>query len=421
MKDIYHINSSKGLTIQDVERDLGKMLAQCSHVKKVLIIPPDYTRCFSKAGIITQLLYRALCRTAEIDIMPAVGTHVMISDEERQKFFGNTPKSCFLHHKWQTDTVKIGEIPADVVTKISDGLFQEAIDVEVNRKFWEDDYDLILSVGQVVPHEVVGMANYSKNIFVGLGGRQMINKSHMVGALCGIEQALGNDHAPARQVFDYAQEHYLQGKPLIYILTVTTTTETGTALNGLFIGKDRKAYEKAVALSQELNITYLDRPAKKIVAYLNPEELKTTWVGNKGIYRTRMAIADGGELILLAPGIHAFGENEEVDTAIRKFGYIGRQKILEYYNQGCFPDQLMVPAHLIHGSSDGRFSITYAVDPSKMSREEIDQVGFRYANVFEMMERYDPEKLQEGWQTMPDGEEIYFIHNPATGLWRLRA
>ena len=134
-----------------------------------------------------------------------------------------------------------------------------------------------------------------------------------------------------------------------------------------------------------------------------------------------MAIADGGELILLAPGIHAFGENEEVDTAIRKFGYIGRQKILEYYNQGCFPDQLMVPAHLIHGSSDGRFSITYAVDPSKMSREEIDQVGFRYANVFEMMERYDPEKLQEGWQTMPDGEEIYFIHNPATGLWRLRA
>lgn len=395
------------------------MLHAYPDLKKVLIIPPDYTRCFSKAGIITQILYAELHDRAHIDIMPAVGTHVMVSDEERQKFFGDIPKECFLHHKWQTDTIKIGEVPQDVVSQISHGLFNEPIDVEVNRKFWQDDYDLILSVGQVVPHEVVGMANYSKNIFVGIGGRQMINKSHMVGALCGIEQALGNDHAPARQVFDYAQDHYLKDKPLVYILTVTTTNEKGTALNGLFIGSSRKAYEQAVALSQKLNITYLDRPAKKIVAYLNPEELKTTWVGNKGIYRTRMAIADGGELLLLAPGIHAFGENEEVDQAIRKFGYVGRKKILEYYNQNCFPDQLMVPAHLIHGSSDGRFSITYAVDPAKMSKEEIEGVGFHYANVFEMMKRYDPEKLAEGWQTMPDGEEIYFIHNPATGLWRL--
>ena len=253
--------------------------------------------------------------------MPALGTHAMINDEERIKMYGDIPKANFLHHKWQSDTIKIGEVPKDFVAKISNNLFNDTIDVEVNKYFWEDDYDLILSIGQVVPHEVVGMANYSKNIFVGIGGRQMINKSHMLGAICGIEKALGNDYAPARQVFDYAQEHYLKNKPLVYILTVTTTNKDDTInLNGLYIGTSRQAYEQAVQLSQKLNITYLNKPAKKVVAYLNPMELKTTWVGNKGIYRSRMAIADGGELLLLAPGIHSFGENAEVDEVIRKYG-----------------------------------------------------------------------------------------------------
>ena len=232
-----------------------------------------------------------------------------------------------------------------------------------------------------MPHEVVGMANYSKNIFVGIGGRQMINKSHMLGAICGIEQALGNDYAPAREVFDYAQEHYLKEKPLIYILTVTTTSSAGTDLNGLYIGSSRKVYEEAVKMSQKLNITYLERPAKKVVAYLDPMELKTTWVGNKGIYRSRMAIADGGELILLAPGVHSFGENEEVDKAIRQYGYIGRDEVLKLYKRNKFPNQLMVPAHLIHGSSDGRFSITYAVDPKLISKAEIESVGFKYMDI----------------------------------------
>lgn len=418
MEEIY-LETQEELDFAEVEIVIENLLQRFKCIQKVLIVPPDFTRCFSMAGELTQVLYKGLHKRAQVDIMPAVGTHAMISSEERQKMFGDIPPDVFLYHRWQTDTVCIGEIPAETVAKISEGEFIEPIDVEVNRRFWEGGYDLILSVGQVVPHEVVGMANYSKNIFVGLGGRQMINKSHMLGAICGIEQALGNDHAPVRQLFDYAQEHCLQGVPLVYLLTVTTTDYAGTHLHGLFIGDSRKTFERAVALSQQRNITYLDRPAKKIVAYLDPYELKTTWVGNKGIYRSRMAIADGGELLLLAPGIHAFGENEEVDKAIRAYGYIGRDKILDHYRENRFPNQYMVPAHLIHGSSDGRFAITYAVDPRKMNREEIEGVGFRYMDVGEAMRRYAPETLQDGWQTMPDGEEIYFIRNPATGLWRL--
>lgn len=420
MQEIYQTaTKSEGLSINDISIAVDKLLNQYTDLKKILIIPPDYTRCFSKAGEITQIIYEKLKDVAQIDIMPAVGTHAMLSDEERMKMFGDIPKSLFIHHKWQTDTVNIGTVPSEFVAKISNNLFTDPIDVEVNKRFWTDNYDLILSVGQVVPHEVVGMANYSKNIFVGIGGRQMINKSHMLGAICGIEKALGNDHAAAREVFDYAQDHYLKDKPLVYILTVTTTTKAGTSLNGLYIGSSRQTYEKAVALSQKMNITYLDRPAKKVVAYLDPMELKTTWVGNKGIYRSRMAIADGGELLLIAPGVHNFGENQEVDKVIREYGYIGRDKILDLYKQNKFPNQLMVPAHLIHGSSDGRFSITYAVDPNLMSKKEIENVGFKYMDVNEALKIYNPDELKDGWQTMPDGEEIYFIRNPATGLWRL--
>ena len=263
MNEIY-LSSTKNLSNYDIETAIDKLLQQYDNLRKILIIPPDFTRCFSKAGDITQIIYKKLSTNVKIDIMPALGTHAMINDEERIKMYGDIPKANFLHHKWQSDTIKIGEVPKDFVAKISNNLFNDTIDVEVNKYFWEDDYDLILSIGQVVPHEVVGMANYSKNIFVGIGGRQMINKSHMLGAICGIEKALGNDHAPARQVFDYAQKHYLKNKPLVYILTVTTTNKDDTInLNGLYIGTSRQAYEQAVQLSQKLNITYLNKPAKK--------------------------------------------------------------------------------------------------------------------------------------------------------------
>lgn len=419
MQEIYLESPEKAINIHEIGFAISRLLKQFPKIKKILLLPPDYTRCFSMAGDIVQIIYNQLKGRAQIDIMPAVGTHAMISDEEREKMFGDIPKKNFLYHNWRTDTMKIGEVPSDFVSKVSDGLFTESIDVEVNKNFWENDYDLILSIGQVVPHEVVGMANYSKNIFVGIGGRQMINKSHMLAALCGIEQALGNDHSPARKIFDYAQEWYLAKKPLVYILTVTTTERDITQLLGLYIGDSRKAFEKAVDLSQKCNIVYLDRPAKKVVAYLDPMELKTTWVGNKGIYRSRMAIADGGELLLIAPGIHAFGENDEVDKAIRQYGYKGRDHILELYRKNCFPNQLMVPAHLIHGSSDGRFSVTYAVDPSLISQQEIESVGFNFMDVHDALKKYNIKELRDGFQIMPNGEEIYFIHTPATGLWRL--
>ena len=424
MNEIYISPENRAVTPEEMEQAVDQLLAQKTGVKKVLIVPPDYTRCFSFAGEFTKILYRKLKDTAKIDIMPAVGTHMEMSKEEKEAFFGtDIPDSCYLMHHWQTDTVKLGTVPAEFTSEISGGLFPEEVEVEVNHLLVDGGYDLIISVGQVVPHEVVGMANYSKNLFVGLGGRGMINKSHMLSAICGLEKALGEMNSPARKLYDYAQQHFIDGKlPVVFIQTVTKEDEAGNVeLRGVFVGESRTPFEKACELSQKLNITYLDRPAKKVVAYLDPKELKTTWVGNKGVYRCRMIVADGGELLLLAPGVQAFGENEEMDEMTRTLGYTGTPRILGLYRQGkVFEGKLMSAAHLMQGSSEGRFKITYATRPELMSEAEINGVGYEWMDYEEAAKRYDPKVLKAGWNTLPDGEEIYYVPTPALGLWKIK-
>lgn len=420
MKELYITEEANGISREQLERAIDDMLQQFPGLGKVLIIPPDYTRCYSYAGIITQILYSKLGEGVHVDVMPALGTHMPMDEEELDKFFGNVvPRDRILVHHWQTDTVRLGYVPAEYCAEISDGAFPEQIDVEVNHLLVDGGYDVIFSVGQVVPHEVVGMANYSKNIFVGTGGREMINKSHMLSAICGMEQALGVTDSPARKLYDYAQQSFVDGKiPMVYLQTVTTNAGSQVTLHGLYIGESRRPFEMAAELSQKLNIVHVGRKAKKVVAYLEPTELKTTWVGNKGIYRTRMIVEDDGDLVLLAPGIRAFGENAEMDAMTRKYGYAGTEQILDLYRQGAFEGKLMAAAHLIQGSSDGRFRITYATDPKLMSREDIESVGYQWADYNEISMRYDPKTLQEGWNTMPDGEEIYFVGTPALGLWK---
>lgn len=421
MKELYLTEEEKGISGEQLEKMLDDLLVQYPDAKKVLIIPPDYTRCYSYAGEITQLLYKKLSPSAQIDVMPALGTHMAMNEDEMQKFFGDVvPRDRIIVHHWQTDTVCLGYVPAEVCSEISNGLFSEQIDVEVNHLLVDGGYDLILSVGQVVPHEVVGMANYSKNIFVGTGGREMINKSHMLSAICGMEKALGVIDSPARKVYDYAQQHFIDGKlPLVYLQTVTTRENDTLKLHGLYIGESRKPFEKAAELAQKLNIVHVDHRAKKVVTYLDPEELKTTWVGNKGIYRTRMTVADGGELIVLAPGVIAFGENEEMDKMTRKYGYTGTEHILELYRQGVFEGRLMSAAHLMQGSTEERFTVTYATKPENLSKEEIESVGYQWADYNEITKRYNPETLKEGWNVLPDGEEVYFVGTPALGLWKV--
>ena len=418
MEIFRYAKSEYGLSPEEIRAALLESLeGKC--LKHALIIPPDFTRFHSNAGFITNVYYHALSEMGcEVDIIPALGTHVPVSEEEASVMFGDIPFERFIAHNWRNDVVKIGEVPSEYVEEITEGLWHDSVDVEINRLVMDEKYDIIISPGQVVPHEVIGMANHAKNLFVGVGGSAMINSSHMIGAVYGMERMMGRDHTPVRKIFDYGMEHFLKDRPIVFVLTVCTAPGGKIRTHGLFISEKRIGLEKAIELAQEKNMDYVDTGIKKCVVYLTPDEFKSTWLGNKSVYRTRMAIADGGELLVLAPGIERFGEDDKVDELIRKYGYRGRLNTLREFekpeNQD-LRDNMGAAAHLIHGSSDGRFTITYAV--KNISREEIEGVGFIAADYDETVKRYDPEKLSYGYNTMPDGEEIYFIPNPALGLW----
>lgn len=405
------------LDLGQIEEAVEKTLSG-KKLKKVLLIPPDFTRFHSMAGLITEIYYKKLKDSCQVDILPALGTHDPMTKAECEEMFGSIPFELFIAHDWVNDVVKIGEVPASFVSGISEGFINESIIVEVNKLLMDDSYDLIVSIGQVVPHEVVGMANYSKNIFVGCGGSKMINSSHMLGAFYGMERIMGRDFSPVRKVFDYAERNFINDLPILYFLTVTTAVGEKVNVHGVFTGRDRKIFENAIALSQKVNLNYLDEAPKKIIVYLNEKEFKSTWLGNKSIYRTRMALADNGELIILAPGVHKFGEDSKVDKIIREYGYVGKERTLELVKTNkLLADNLSAAAHMIHGSSDGRFNITYAV--KKISRDEIEGVNYKYADYDEMIKKYDPHKLCDGWNDV-NGEKIYFISNPALGLWAER-
>ncbi|MBN1437097.1 MAG: DUF2088 domain-containing protein [Sedimentisphaerales bacterium] len=399
---------------------LDEMLAQWGDVRRVLLLPPDYTRAHSWAGELTVLLWEALRDRAEVVIMPTLGTHVPMTGNELAAMFPGVPRDVFREHDWRRDVVQLGEVPSEFVRKITDGKLDYSIKCQVNRLLVEGKWDKIISIGQLVPHEVVGIANQNKNIFVGAGGQDIINKSHYIGAVCNMERIMGRETSPVRDVFNYAERNFAGDLPITYVLTVRKKNAAGKLITcGLFAGDDEATYLQGAKLCQQVNLDLLDKPLRKVVVYLDPSEFKSTWLGNKAIYRTRMAMADDGELLILAPGVKEFGEDAEIDRLIRKYGYRGTDYILKMVKENeDLGANLSAAAHLIHGSSEGRFKITYCA--GKLSREEIEGAGFAYGELAEMTQKYDPTKLADGVNTLADGEEIFYISNPALGLWGLK-
>ncbi|KKM12118.1 D-mannonate epimerase [Clostridiales bacterium PH28_bin88] len=407
-----------GITEQEIERNIHEYFRDYSMVKNILILPPDMSRLNSYAGNIVNILYRYFHKT-DIDIMPALGTHIPMSENEIRKMYGFILYNRFIAHDWRNDTVKIGEVPASFVKEISEGYMDVGIDVEVNKRLLDRKYDLIISVGQVVPHEVAGFANYTKNILVGCGGRNMINQSHYLGALYGMERIMGRIDNPVRKLYNYAAYKFLSHIPLVYILTVTTLDKTGLRVEAVSIGTGDEVFSETAKVSQKKNLSFLHKPVKKVVVYLDPEKFRTTWVGNKSIYRTRMAIADGGEILVIAPALQGCGEDLDNDRLINRYGYLTRDQVIEAVsNDEDLRNNLSVAAHLIHGSSEGRFKITYA--PGKMTKEQILSIKYDYLPLEEALKMYDVNRLRDGFNTV-GGEEIFYLSDPAIGLWTTRS
>ena len=407
------------LTPQQLNDLLVEGLAKLCPRNKVLAVPPDQTRAHSRAGDLTRYAWKHYGDRMKA-VLPALGTHAPMNPERVAAMFGEMPFDLFKVHNWRTDIETVGEVPAEFIREQSEGKLSYAWPAQVNKLISQGGFDLILSIGQVVPHEVIGMANYNKNILVGTGGRDGINRSHYLGAVYGMERIMGRAANPVRNVLNYAADQFLKHLPIVYVQTVVSRrADGGLAVRGLYIGDDIECFNKAAELSLQVNFEMLDKPIKKAVVYLDPEEFHSTWLGNKAIYRTRMALADGAELIVLAPAVKEFGEDKTIDALIRKYGYFGTPATLKAVEANAdLANDLSAAAHLIHGSSEGRFKITWC--PGHLSKEEVEGVGFSYGDLSAMLKRYDPSKLGLGVNQV-DGEEIFFISNPGLGLWAHRS
>ena len=389
-----------------------------SNIKRLLILPPDHTRLNSRSGEITAYLYDQLKDQCEINIMPALGTHVPMTPEQLHLMFGKgIPLDTYMPHDWRNALKVLGELSAQRIKDLSEGKLNFPMEVAVNKEIF-NDYDLIVSIGQIVPHEVIGMANYTKNIMIGVGGGDTINKSHYLGAVYGMERIMGETDSPVRRALNESYDQFVRPKVnLQFILTVIGKENDELVMRGLFTGNDDKTFEEACELSREVNLDKLDKAIQKCVVYLDPEEFNSTWLGNKSVYRTRKAMATGGELIVLAPELHTFGEDPEIDRLIRKYGYLGTDVTLkDVEDNEDLAGNLSAAAHLIHGTSDGRFTITYCPGEGGVTEEEILKVGFKYQSFADAAKKYDPTKLKDGWNIV-DGEEVFYISNPALGLW----
>jgi nickel-dependent lactate racemase len=410
-------DAQKELTTDQMREGLLSALERLGPRRKVLAVPPDITRLPSQAGVLTKMAWEYY-GSAMTDVLPAIGTHRPMTREEIERMYPGMPLSMFRVHDWRNGIVTRGRVPGSFVREVSEGKVDYDWPAQVDRLLPEGGYDLILSIGQVVPHEVTGMANYNKNILVGTGGSEGINKSHFLGAVYGMERMMGRADTPVRRVLNYATEHFLKDLPIVYVLTVVDGGGGRPKVRGLFIGDDPECFHRAAQLALQVNFTMLERPLQKAVVYLDPEEYKSTWLGNKSIYRTRMAMADGGELIVLAPGLKEFGEDEQIDRLIRQYGYVGTERVLALTAENeDLRANLSAAAHLIHGSSEGRFLVRYC--PGRLSREEIESVGFAWGDLETMMKKYKPQERTNGFQCI-DGEEVFFISNPGLGLWAYR-
>jgi nickel-dependent lactate racemase len=404
-----------GIREEQLKEAFLEGLSLFSDRKKILIVPPDITRIHGMAGTLTCWavdFFKSKVRT----ILPALGTHAPMTDNEIDLMFPGIDHSLFAVHDWRNDVVSLGTVPAAYIEELSEGQLSWSWEAQVNKLIASGEYDLILSIGQVVPHEVIGMANYNKNIFVGTGGPEGINKSHYLGAVYGMERILGQTDSPVRSVLDYAQEHFARHLPIEYALTVMKGRDAGPLPVGLFMSNERDCFEAASSLSSEVNVIRLEKAPGLVVVNLDPTEYRSTWLGNKSIYRTRMAIAGGGRLIVIAPGVKTFGEDKEIDRLIRNFGYCGKERIMaEVARKTELSRNLAAAAHLIHGSSEGRFTITYC--PKALSRQEVESVGYEYGDIGEMETRFQTRTVESGWNSDIDGNSYYYITNPASGLW----
>lgn len=319
---------------EDEVRDLvTQSLAQAElGGKRVLVIVPDSTRT-APIPLFFRLFHEALWgRVAALDFMVALGTHQPMSEralnrlvgvtaEERRTIYGGVG---LLNHRWDLPgaLVTVGTIPADEIRQLSNGLLAQDVPVSLNRLVF--DYDHLVICGPVFPHEVVGFSGGNKYFFPGIGGPDVIDFTHWLGALITSYEIIGSGYTPVRAVIDRAAS-FIDVPKLCFALVVT-----GEGLAGLYVGPPEEAWEAAADLSAKLHVVYVDRPLRRVLSIM-PEMYDDIWTAAKGMYKMEPAIADGGEVVIYAPHITevSYTHGEVID----KVGYHVRDYFVKQWDR----------------------------------------------------------------------------------------
>ncbi len=386
--------------------------------RRVLLIIPDGTRT-APVGLMFKTLFAQIGgATKSLDILVALGTHqpmneeaicgrLEISLEERRSTYA---KVQFFNHEWNNPAAlqNIGTIPASDISELSGGLFSMDVPVEINKRVF--DYDQLIIIGPVFPHEVVGFSGGNKYLFPGVGGPQILNFFHWLGGVVTNPMIIGSKWTPVRRVVDRAGAMVSLPK-----LCLAMVVRPDKSLAGLFTGTPEAAWDAASELSKEIHIVHKDRPYHTVVSVL-PKMYDELWVGGKGMYKLEPVVADGGELIIYAPHI------TEVCVAhgqtILEVGYHCRDYFLKQWDQfKHYPWGVL--AHSTHVAGLGTFEngvekfrikVTLATG---LPRELCAKINLGYRDPATLNLDDFAHRESEGVLLVPKaGEMLYRLKNP---------
>ncbi|MDQ3622963.1 MAG: lactate racemase domain-containing protein [Verrucomicrobiota bacterium] len=382
--------------------------------KRVLVIVPDATRTCPLGMLFQGLFDQVGPATAALDVMIALGTHQPMSEaaicerleislEERRSKYESVR---FFNHEWNNPAAlrHIGILPAEEISALSGGLFAMEVPVNVNAKIF--DYDQIIIIGPVFPHEVVGFSGGNKYLFPGVSGPEVLNFFHWLGAVVTNPMIIGNKWTPVRKVVDRAGTMVKVPK-LCFCMVVDHAQ-----LAGLFIGTPEGAWDQASELSKQLHITCMERPFHTVLSCA-PKMYDELWVGGKCMYKLEPVVADGGELIIYAPHIHELSVTH--GHLIRRIGYHCRDYFLEQWDQ--FKDVSWgVLAHSTHvrgigtyenGMERCRVQVTLATG---IPEEVCEQINLGYLDPATINPQDFAGREEEGVLLVPKaGEMLYHL------------
>ena len=381
--------------------------------------------------------------------MPALGT--AIQPAQIAKMYPTIPPALFREHDWRDGTVAVGTVPAADVRELTGGAINRPWTATLNALVARGGHDLVLSMGQVVPHEALGMANYTKNLFIGVAGAETINFTHHIMAVYGVENVMGRASNPGRALFDRAFDAFCPELPALFAMTVVGTKPDGARVTrGFYVGDTSESF-KAARLSLEVNFTMVDEPHAKAVP-ARRAKYAFTWTANKAIYRTRPG-ADGGELVARArrelrrardarpadrkceratsarASARARGPKPDPDARddappppppnfARRHGYRSSAETMSLLETDPSSRKTSSPPRTRSGKSEGRFKITLSVEAGGGLSADIEKANFEWGDVDALQQRYDPAKLTPGATCSPTAGACFLVPQPLpAGLW----